>query len=506
MNRHAGDVLHPAHIKGEAGSTFHVPAWAAWLTVPGAAVFLLLAGLIYVEPPLYQAEAQVLIGPRSAELIGLRSHLDSAQTHGRLDSTAGQAQLIASRDLARQAIKELGLISNPEFGKGAQGSTPFARALIFLGLMRDPALYSVEDLALEAYQKRLDVEALNGTSFITVAFQSKDPDLAAKAANRIAELYLEMRRTASPRHHNDSAMIVSRATPPLQPFYPDNRLLLLSAAATIVLAGVGLTLTANPLRPRTKIPHEPPSRPETPRRVFAGSAGPQNPGIEPRSKDSVQSASLEMDAVGKATAMDKLLSRISSCPWTVSTAAQAKLGRKILVTSLGLPQNMSGLTWELAHRLSPVGSSIMIGLDSSSLLDSTFNSSWPGGFQEPGLRELLDGTASFTDVIHRDPASRLHVLGAGTEGPFDVFKIRAVLDALAETYGFLLIVAPPLDRNGFTEALVSSADFVVLALPAVLQGSLLIETQTRLLEAGAGEVLPINEAHLLPQNLRRNAA
>ena len=506
MNRHAGDVFHPAHIKGGAGSIFHFPAWAAWLTVPGAAVFLLLAGLIYAEPPLYRAEAQALIGPRTAELIGLRSHLDSAQTHGRLDSTAGQAQLIASRDLARQAIKELGLISHPEFGTGAQRSTPFARALIFLGLMRDPALYSVEDLALEAFQKRLQVESLNGTSFITIAFQSKDPELAAKVANRIAELYLEMRRAASPQHHNDGATIVSRATPPLQAFYPDNRLLLLSAAATIVLAGVGLTLTANPMRPRTKIPHEPPCRPERPRRVFAGSAGPQNPATEPRSKDSAQSASLETDAVGKATAMDKLLSRINSCTWTVSATAQARRGRKILVTSLGLPQNISGLTWELAHRLSPVGSSIVIGLDSCFLLDSTFNSSWPGCSQEPGLRELLDGTASFTEVIHRDPASRLHVLGAGNEGPFDVFKIRAVLDTLAETYGFLLILAPPLDRNGFTEVLVSSADFVVLALPAVLQGSLLFETQTRLLEAGAGEVLPISEAHLLPQNLRRNAA
>ncbi len=154
-------------------------------------------------------------------------------------AATSQAQLIASRDLARRAIKDLGLDDNPEFDPLTRGLGPGFRALIFLGILRDPARKSPEDRVLEAYQDRLQVRAAGGGNLVTIAFQSEDRELAANAANRIAELYLEMRADA--KHAADlprksDARIVSRAVAPQHPLYPRDALLVLSGAAMLVMA------------------------------------------------------------------------------------------------------------------------------------------------------------------------------------------------------------------------------------------------------------------------------
>ena len=172
-----------------------------WLIGLPLAACVLIAGLLCLQPPRYSAETQVLIGPRTAGLIGMRSSLALfGGASGGAVPAAGQAQLIASRDLARRAIKDLRIEGNPEFDPVAQNPGPVSRALIFLGLLRDPARKSPEDRILEAYLDRLQVSAPGGGSLVTINFQSQDRELAAKAANRIAELYLDMRADATPCH------------------------------------------------------------------------------------------------------------------------------------------------------------------------------------------------------------------------------------------------------------------------------------------------------------------
>ena len=159
---------------------------------------------------------------------------------------AGQAQLIASRDLARRAIKDLRIEDNPEFDPVAQNPGPVSRALIFLGMLRDPARKSSEDRILEAYLDRLQVSAPGSGSLVTINFQSQDRELAAKAANRIAELYLDMRADANALPQKGGARIVSRAVTPAQPLYPKKALLLLSGAAMLVMAFGALVSIAGP--------------------------------------------------------------------------------------------------------------------------------------------------------------------------------------------------------------------------------------------------------------------
>ncbi|MGH6863521.1 MAG: Wzz/FepE/Etk N-terminal domain-containing protein, partial [Methylocella sp.] len=203
-------------------------AWKRWLIgLPLAALFL-IGVVLFLQPPLFSAETQVLIGPRAAGFTGLRSRVALLDGAGG-GAAASQARLIASRDLARRAIKELGIADNPEFDPVTRGLGPGFRALIFLGILRDPARKSPEDRVLEAYSDRLRVSGPDKRGLVTIAFQSEDRELAANAANRIAELYLEMR--AGAKHAADlprklDARIVTRAVAPQHPLYQRKALLL----------------------------------------------------------------------------------------------------------------------------------------------------------------------------------------------------------------------------------------------------------------------------------------
>ena len=84
--------------------------------------------------------------------------------------------------------------------------------------------------------------------------------------------------------------------------------------------------------------------------------------------------------------------------------------------------------------------------------------------QTLGLSELLAGSASFAEIIHRDPQSRLHVVPVGgqalDEGSADTLKL--VLNALGETYDFLAITAPT-PPHPMTLRLAAETDIIVLS-------------------------------------------
>jgi hypothetical protein len=81
-----------------------------------------------------------------------------------------------------------------------------------------------------------------------------------------------------------------------------------------------------------------------------------------------------------------------------------------------------------------------------------------------------------------------------------------VLDALVQTYDFLLMIAPPLGENGIAATLASNAEFVLLASVAGPQNGQVLEAEAQLIEAGAREVLLIGLPDPSPQIIGRDAA
>ncbi len=168
----------------------------AWIIVP--TVLALVASLTAVNmiTPRYKSEARILVDGR--ENVFLRPNGERGEERGALDAEAvtSQVQLVQSRDLAREIIKKNKLAELPEFDPVLRGSSPIKTLLALIGIGRDPFSLTPEERVLEAYYERFTAYAVDKSRVIVVEFQSRDPELAARVANSIAEGYLVLQQDA----------------------------------------------------------------------------------------------------------------------------------------------------------------------------------------------------------------------------------------------------------------------------------------------------------------------
>ncbi len=146
--------------------------------------------------PRYKSEARVLVEGR--ENIFLRPEADKAMIdRGSVDAetVTSQVQLILSRDLAREVIKDLNLAELPEFNAALNEFSPLS-VLRTIGILKDPMSMALEERVLAAYYDRLTAFAIDKSRVIAIEFQSADPELAARGANMIAEKYLSFQQVA----------------------------------------------------------------------------------------------------------------------------------------------------------------------------------------------------------------------------------------------------------------------------------------------------------------------
>ena len=169
----------------------------SWIIVPTMLALALSVATINLIAPRYKSEARILIDGR--ENVFLRPNADrSFEARSALDAEAvtSQVQLVLSRDLAREVIKKNNLAERPEFDPVLQGISPWKSLLALFGIGRDPFSMTPEERVLDAYFDRLTAYAVDKSRVIVVEFQSRDPDLAARVANSIADGYLVLQQTS----------------------------------------------------------------------------------------------------------------------------------------------------------------------------------------------------------------------------------------------------------------------------------------------------------------------
>jgi len=477
-----------------------VMAWKWCLIGAPLAALILIGVFLLLATPRYNAEAQVLIGPKSNP-----GFFDDGADE--FAAVKGQAQLVASRDLARRAIKELGIETRPEFDPLAGGLGPASQMLILLGLMRDPARMSPEERILKSYEDRLSVRAPDQTRLLTISFQSEDSDLAVSAANRIADLFLEMRANAAPAGPGDpDARIISRAIAPGQPAFPNHALLLIfgasasffTALATFVSSavlralptGLGKTLVEEPVEQPRALGQAP---------VFARLKE-TSIAVGPPLKNELTSR-----AADNAQALAEIAGRIAS-------GRRASRGARIVFTSLASADAGPQMMLTLGRLLGREGRSIIVPLEKTNGADiwrrhaslTALEAAPSSG--DPRLGDLLAGRASFAEVIRRDPASRLHFVAAGLDETIDFREFSSVLEALARTYDFILMTAPPFDEDDLAKTLAPDADFIVLSAPPQPHESAAFEAKADLIACGAQEVLVIGAPAGLRPSSSQDAA
>lgn len=167
-----------------------------WVLIPTLLAAVMSLAVVNLITPRYKSEARILIDGR--ENIFLRPNGERNEERTSLDAEAvtSQVQLVLSRDLAREIIKQNKLAERPEFDPVLQGAQPWRSLLGLMGIGRDPFSMTPEERVLDAYYERLTAYAVDKSRVIVVEFQSRDPELAARVANSIADGYLVMQQNA----------------------------------------------------------------------------------------------------------------------------------------------------------------------------------------------------------------------------------------------------------------------------------------------------------------------
>jgi uncharacterized protein involved in exopolysaccharide biosynthesis len=167
-----------------------------WIIIPTLLAAALSITAVNMITPRYKSEARILVDGR--ENVFLRPNGERNDDRNALDAEAvtSQVQLLLSRDLARDVIKKNKLAELPEFDPVLRGFSPVKSVLALIGIGRDPLSLTPEERVLDAYYERFAAYAVDKSRVIVVEFQSRDPDLAARVANSIADGYLVLQQNA----------------------------------------------------------------------------------------------------------------------------------------------------------------------------------------------------------------------------------------------------------------------------------------------------------------------
>jgi polysaccharide biosynthesis transport protein len=166
-----------------------------WIIIPTAAAFALALAVVVVLPARYTGVAKVLL--ENQESYYTRPDKAGADQPLTLDPEAvqSQAETIASPDLARKAIAKLDLATKPEFNKAAS-TNPLSIVMSALGLNGPAAGGDGDQRVVDLFLSRLTAFPVVKTRVIQIEFVSQDPELAARGANVVAQLFLEGQESA----------------------------------------------------------------------------------------------------------------------------------------------------------------------------------------------------------------------------------------------------------------------------------------------------------------------
>src|SRR4051812_28113489 len=166
------------------------------IIVPTLLVAVMSVVAVNLVTPRYKSEARILVDGRENVFLRPSGERNEERTSLDPEAVTSQVQLVQSRDLAREIIRKNKLAERPEFDPVLQGFSPLKSLLALFGIGRDPFMLTPEERVLDAYYERFTAYAVDKSRVIVIEFQSRDPELAARVANSIAEGYLVLQQTA----------------------------------------------------------------------------------------------------------------------------------------------------------------------------------------------------------------------------------------------------------------------------------------------------------------------
>lgn len=295
----------------------------------------------------------------------------------------------------------------------------------------------VDSLTASLEQLKKQATSTNGQDVQLRALERE-----AKAQRDLLETYLAKYREANTRETIDTAptdgRIISRAIVSNTPAYPKKLPIVLIATIVTLLLSSGVVVTGELLRqtaPRAAA-------------VFAPAAAQTQtavrheplvqPAVEPLVEPVIEErAPLQPEMMADAGVAE--FAEIERLGDNLRAAGAAAKKVTVLGTAPGEAVTLSALT--LARHLAREARVVVVDLAASSPTIAAVSVD----ASAPGLAELMQGEASFAQVITRDKLSRLHLVTAGRPG-FDRSLLQSprvglAIDALLRAYDHVLLDA-----------------------------------------------------------------
>ena len=207
-------------------------------------------GLTYalLMPPRYRSSAQLLIDPRGLQILKNEITKSGETTDGNLIDIENQRYVLLSRSVLKPVVEREKLAEHPLFGGGPPGL--FRQIMSGLGFGRAAPSGAAEARAIQVLSEAVDVVRGERAYVLEVVVTTRDPDLSARLANLIAQIYVEIQNDARwqaarrasdalSKRANDLRREVQEAEEKVERFRAENKLTLGATGRLIGESQVG---------------------------------------------------------------------------------------------------------------------------------------------------------------------------------------------------------------------------------------------------------------------------
>jgi Mrp family chromosome partitioning ATPase len=298
----------------------------------------------------------------------------------------------------------------------------------------------VEGLSASLEQLKKQATSTNGQDVELRALERE-----AKAQRDLLESYLAKYREANTRENIDAApadgRIISRAIVSNTPAYPKKLPIVLIATLATLMLSAGAIVTGELLRmtaPRARVafavspqPDREPAPVRAPTVATIETADPET--VEPMPADPgpvVREAEREVPA--ESSEIERLAEDLRGA---------GEAARKITILGTASNESIALTALTLARLIVRDARVVVVDLSASSPAIAAASVD-PAA---PGLAELMQGEASFSQVITKDRLSRVHLVSAGRPGSDPALlqspRLTLAVDALLRVYDHVLLDA-----------------------------------------------------------------
>ncbi|NCC04473.1 MAG: polysaccharide biosynthesis tyrosine autokinase [Proteobacteria bacterium] len=179
-----------------------------WLAT---AVLILIFGstalFTFTTDPVYEAVTKIVIEKENPNVVSFEEvfAMDAADS----DYSQTQFEILQSRTVARKVIERLNLGSSEEFNPQPKGDVvsvmkhtvrdAIGMVRLFVNTLLTPREQLEKTLSVESdarlvdnFLGRLTIDPVRNSRVVNVRFKAKDPALAARVANAVAQVYIEL--------------------------------------------------------------------------------------------------------------------------------------------------------------------------------------------------------------------------------------------------------------------------------------------------------------------------